>query len=435
VAYLQLALLCGGAVLFYWLLAHFLRAVLVRPPEPPLSDPVLQAALAALPSAVDAFDRTVVQTYPHIPWAIWTQQQHVDALQTAAATASRRRTSTEMVESALRAAVPTLDGQFKLFRWEDKPVPRERSDEELWPGEARHRVTVGGGDPPDWRRRKEWALERAGFACERCGLALSSGGSHLHHMRLRSQGGHHDLSNLVVLCRDCHTLMPEHAGLAAIRPYMVSEGGVIHVPRRPCAQGEVGMASFDRLVRHGATPCPSCHPEVTHDALLARKRPQFTVWLGDLAAFCAVQACSPSSGADAAKSMPYYPTDAPTAAERKPKKEARQRRPPIGHSKRWRERVRKRLAAEAEYDAWVQRVNDAGEAARKHPATAETSLLIRLYEQHKRWAEEHPGEPFPSRNPYEQPSHATRRPSEPEVSSSLVPQEAYSDDWEGEPPF
>lgn len=43
--------------------------------------------------------------------------------------------------------------------------------------------------------------ERSGRVCEFC---RSQPAEHVHHRLMRSQGGKHELPNLIDLCRECH---------------------------------------------------------------------------------------------------------------------------------------------------------------------------------------------------------------------------------------
>jgi 5-methylcytosine-specific restriction endonuclease McrA len=58
-----------------------------------------------------------------------------------------------------------------------------------------------------WQALRELAYIRAGYRCERCGVHRDQAfGGVLdgHHRKLRSRGGKDELSNLAVLCRECH---------------------------------------------------------------------------------------------------------------------------------------------------------------------------------------------------------------------------------------
>jgi DNA-directed RNA polymerase subunit RPC12/RpoP len=53
----------------------------------------------------------------------------------------------------------------------------------------------------NWREARAAALERAGYKCSKCG---SHNDLHVHHIKPVSKGGTDALSNLAVLCADCH---------------------------------------------------------------------------------------------------------------------------------------------------------------------------------------------------------------------------------------
>lgn len=53
---------------------------------------------------------------------------------------------------------------------------------------------------------REACLERAGWACEHCGLTRPGGRYHLHHRKLRKQGGEHTMDNLMVVTPSHHNV-------------------------------------------------------------------------------------------------------------------------------------------------------------------------------------------------------------------------------------
>lgn len=57
--------------------------------------------------------------------------------------------------------------------------------------------------PSNWRKVRNLALRRDGFACVKCG---SSGPLEVDHIRPVAQGGSWELSNLQTLCSECHRL-------------------------------------------------------------------------------------------------------------------------------------------------------------------------------------------------------------------------------------
>ncbi len=55
-----------------------------------------------------------------------------------------------------------------------------------------------------WRERRHALWVRSGGRCELGREDLAYTGMEAHHRKLRSQGGGHELSNLVALCPKCH---------------------------------------------------------------------------------------------------------------------------------------------------------------------------------------------------------------------------------------
>lgn len=53
----------------------------------------------------------------------------------------------------------------------------------------------------EYRRNSRTAKQRAGYRCENCGSARNI---ETNHIIRPEHGGTHDLSNLQVLCADCH---------------------------------------------------------------------------------------------------------------------------------------------------------------------------------------------------------------------------------------
>ena len=61
--------------------------------------------------------------------------------------------------------------------------------------------------PPDWDERKKEVISRDGKNCKKCGSLRHL---HLHHITLLSRGGSNKISNLILLCENCHS--KEHGG-------------------------------------------------------------------------------------------------------------------------------------------------------------------------------------------------------------------------------
>lgn len=119
----------------------------------------------------------------------------------------------------LRRRTPLRSGDKPLKR---SPMPRRRASLDPKPnGEPRRRsspVRKPSGPTPATREAvrlrdgscRAWAL---GFALDvRC-----SGGPHIHHVVLRSQGGGHDADNLLLLCDGHHRLAHDHRRAEAER--------------------------------------------------------------------------------------------------------------------------------------------------------------------------------------------------------------------------
>ena len=54
----------------------------------------------------------------------------------------------------------------------------------------------------DWKRIRDMIVNRDGFACQACGVTTSLA---VHHIVPHRQGGTHEASNLITLCRSCHS--------------------------------------------------------------------------------------------------------------------------------------------------------------------------------------------------------------------------------------
>jgi 5-methylcytosine-specific restriction endonuclease McrA len=99
------------------------------------------------------------------------------------------------------------------------------------------------GYPIDWKVRRQAVLLRDNFTCDGCKLFIAcrfvdsydwgkdlydnnlvtihhnrvgylNSGIHIHHIKKISDGGSHELTNLQLLCVNCHTIQPGHEFLA-----------------------------------------------------------------------------------------------------------------------------------------------------------------------------------------------------------------------------
>lgn len=123
------------------------------------------------------------------------------------------------------------------------------------------RTTKDWRNPPDWAKRRKIVYDRDGGRCRRCGVTISLDKCHIHHIVRRSQGGAHSLENLVTLCRDCHSLMPEHQKVNGGPFYTSYSGYTLHA--EGCYHGTRRISgSLPSLLAKGYTPCMKCMPNV-----------------------------------------------------------------------------------------------------------------------------------------------------------------------------
>lgn len=164
----------------------------------------------------------------------------------------------------------TLDLQFAF---ESLPLdicpiepPRSLASQVFWDTEHLNRTTKGNRDPKDWPERRRLVHLRDEDRCVRCGIKTPLEKCHIHHLVRRSQGGTHAFSNLVTVCRDCHTCMDEHQHMRAIGWYRFSPSGLIHSSRcRSCRGGKLVRGSLPYLMqRFHAHACPKCRPWEKH---------------------------------------------------------------------------------------------------------------------------------------------------------------------------
>lgn len=69
----------------------------------------------------------------------------------------------------------------------------------------------------------EIVIERAMGMCEIMSRETGCNGraEHLHHRRLRSQGGEHTVENLIHICSPCHTWLHAHPAIAYTNGWLV----------------------------------------------------------------------------------------------------------------------------------------------------------------------------------------------------------------------
>lgn len=72
-----------------------------------------------------------------------------------------------------------------------------------------------------WREQRTILALRSGYRCERCGADLHTTGLQAHHRRMRSQGGGHDIRNLVALDPACHAWVHAHPTESYLTGFLV----------------------------------------------------------------------------------------------------------------------------------------------------------------------------------------------------------------------
>jgi len=121
--------------------------------------------------------------------------------------------------------------------------------------------TANSRNPPDWAERRRAVYDRDGGRCRRCGITVPLERSHIHHLVRRSEGGSHSLDNLVTLCRDCHSLMPEHQRVDGGPFYTSNSGYTLHIQECFHATRQIS-GSLPSLLATGYRPCMKCLPNL-----------------------------------------------------------------------------------------------------------------------------------------------------------------------------
>lgn len=113
--------------------------------------------------------------------------------------------------------------------------------------------------PADWPRRRQQVHSTDKGLCRRCGTSVPLEKCHIHHMVRRSAGGNHSIDNLVTLCRDCHSLMPEHDKVTGGPFYARRDRYTLHTRDCHHAIGAYHVpGSLPVLIRKGYSPCQKC---------------------------------------------------------------------------------------------------------------------------------------------------------------------------------
>ena len=129
----------------------------------------------------------------------------------------------------------------------------------------------GRYNPPDWAIRRKLVYDRDGGCCRRCGTIVPLDKCHIHHVVRRAKGGGHSLDNLVVLCRDCHSLMPEHEKVTGGPFYALPYRYTLHAKECYHAIGARQISgSLPVLIAQGYEPCQKCMPIVRRTLWIER---------------------------------------------------------------------------------------------------------------------------------------------------------------------
>lgn len=147
----------------------------------------------------------------------------------------------------------------RLLQWISEQDESRRREE--WLEVIEPTLRVSEGYPEDWSRRRKEVFLRANGRCECCGKetgklreTTSSGmpfiepqlrGAHVHHIEKISEGGDHSLSNLQLLCEDCHSLKHPDREILGMINMGLTQGRKNH--KRPRVQ-KIGT-SFQTKVR------------------------------------------------------------------------------------------------------------------------------------------------------------------------------------------
>lgn len=110
-----------------------------------------------------------------------------------------------MKRTAPLRRTPLARGQSTLKRTPLKAVSEKR-------GKVAKLVNRGLKPVPAKTRRA--VRERDGYRCRAGGCWIGETGGHIHHRKLRSQGGDHSPANLLLLCDDHHRAVHASPGLA-----------------------------------------------------------------------------------------------------------------------------------------------------------------------------------------------------------------------------
>jgi hypothetical protein len=135
---------------------------------------------------------------------------------------SKGTTETDLA-SRQSVVVSKIIEQYTEEEIDFNDADRSVSTNNLWGNYVINSTVKKGKLPSDWARRKQAVYKRDEGKCQKCGCDLKENGSYLLHITPPSQGGQHNLENLVILCLDCFRVSDKENPLKSINGLRISE--------------------------------------------------------------------------------------------------------------------------------------------------------------------------------------------------------------------
>ena len=146
-----------------------------------------------------------------------------------------------------------------------KKRKEQKREHEEWLNNIEPQFRDVKGYPPDWEKRRCEVFIRSYGICYSCdtsvGMLLGGKflcGAHVHHIQPISQGGNHSISNLELLCEDCHVEKhPDNKGMRTERNWRnlyIGQAASIKIAKKGW-----NCAICEKLIRVGeSTGRPRC---------------------------------------------------------------------------------------------------------------------------------------------------------------------------------
>ncbi len=77
----------------------------------------------------------------------------------------------------------------------------------------------------DWSAMRTAVAKRSAGRCEARWDGCTILAAHVHHIKLRSQGGGDEPENLLAVCNHCHTMIHNNVALAVTKKHLFSNKG------------------------------------------------------------------------------------------------------------------------------------------------------------------------------------------------------------------